>query len=234
MSNPELTKEIIEGAKSYYDETTNEHARYRSWEHCYGCFSKARNEKNNTDTDYLALQLAFYLASWGMYRGSSFLLKRDYKIFIPIVKLLLDKKYDSLLGIKCQNFDETNLDKLEELINLIKKELKSVRDSIKDKEYNTEISDTLVSKILLGTLGCIPAYDENLVKAVRKHEITTGILNRNSIQNLIAFYKDNSNDFENAIKTGNYSFKYENRIIAYPQMKLLDMGLWKIGKEIRN
>lgn len=46
----------------------------------------------------MSLQLAFYLASWGMYRGSSFLLQKDYRVHIPVVKELLQKKYDVLLG----------------------------------------------------------------------------------------------------------------------------------------
>ncbi|VEJ05791.1 Uncharacterised protein [Campylobacter lari] len=33
--------------------------------------------------------LSFYLASWGMYRGSSFLLRYDYKIYKTILEELL-------------------------------------------------------------------------------------------------------------------------------------------------
>ena len=42
----------------------------------------------NNDVDYLTLQLAFYLASWGMYRGSSELLQKDYLIHEPIVEII--------------------------------------------------------------------------------------------------------------------------------------------------
>ena len=75
----------------YNDLKTDENGRYRSWEHCYSHFIKARGNPN-ADYDYLSLQLAFYLASWGMYRGSSFLLQKDYRIHIPVVKEMIKRK----------------------------------------------------------------------------------------------------------------------------------------------
>ena len=87
---------IIESANSFYQELKqDEHGRFRSWEYCYSAFCDAR-EDADPDIDYLSLMLAFYLASWGMYRGSSFLLQKDYKVHIPVVKELLRKKYNIL------------------------------------------------------------------------------------------------------------------------------------------
>lgn len=57
--------------------------RFKSWEHCFMAFSDFNN-----NVDYLTLWLAFYLASWGMYRGSSELLQRDYLIHEPIVEII--------------------------------------------------------------------------------------------------------------------------------------------------
>ena len=61
----------------------NKNHRYLSWEHCYEAFGNPNNS-----IDYLALHLAFYLASWGMYRGSTELLQKDYKIHIPVVEYI--------------------------------------------------------------------------------------------------------------------------------------------------
>lgn len=61
---------IIKSSMEFYNDLkADENGRYRSWEHCYSHFIKARESKE-VDYDYLSLQLAFYLASWGMYRGS--------------------------------------------------------------------------------------------------------------------------------------------------------------------
>ena len=71
----EAIDELISAAQTFYDDArANENGRSRSWEHCYRVFRDARTDPS-PDYDYLSLHLAFYLASWGMYRGSSFLLE---------------------------------------------------------------------------------------------------------------------------------------------------------------
>ena len=109
---------IINSSKKFYECLNNdENCRYRSWEHCYSHFMRSRGQKN-VDYDYLSLQLSFYLASWGMYRGSSFLLQKDYKVHIPAVKELLNEKYDNLAGIKCVDFrKESNQELFKKSVN---------------------------------------------------------------------------------------------------------------------
>lgn len=78
-------------------------------EHCNNVFNekhvelmekrKSCHDLSDEDYDYLALHLSFYLASWGMYRGSSMLLSTDYKIHIPIVKELMKEEYEYLILI---------------------------------------------------------------------------------------------------------------------------------------
>ena len=92
VSSMDTVDLIIKSSTEFYNDLkVDENGRYRSWEHCYSHFIKARGSQE-IDYDYLSLQLAFYLASWGMYRGSSFLLQKDYKVHIPVVKELLNEK----------------------------------------------------------------------------------------------------------------------------------------------
>ena len=217
---------IIKSAITFYNELKKDgNGRYRSWEHCYKCFNDARTE-NTPDYDYLSLHLAFYLASWGMYRGSSFLLQKDYKIHIPVVKEILNSKYDSLFGLECKELkDEDNQKKLNELNTFLKAYYDGIRDSVKEKEINNEISSTLTTKILMGTFACVPAYDRYFIEGVKKQKVTTGSFNLNSLLKLVDFYENNREKFENARKSLTvYS-------LPYPQMKLLDMGFWQIGFE---
>lgn len=65
--------------------------RYLSWEHCFLHCKNHDAFSTEKDVDTASLHLAFYLASWGMYRGSSFLLWKDYRIHIPVVQELLSK-----------------------------------------------------------------------------------------------------------------------------------------------
>jgi len=69
-----------------------------SWSICHEEFQKA-SEQSNPNYDLLALHLGFYLASWGMYRGSSFLKALDYRIHYPAVKMMLEEQYRDLFAI---------------------------------------------------------------------------------------------------------------------------------------
>jgi len=59
--------------------------------------------RERRDPDGSALQLAFYLASWGMYRGSAFLLQKDCRIHRLAVREVLRPRYDSLLAFRASS-----------------------------------------------------------------------------------------------------------------------------------
>ncbi len=223
----EISEQVIQEATLFYNELKNDsNARYRSWEHCYYSFYMARNMEK-PDIDYLSLQLAFYLASWGMYRGSSFLLQKDYKIHIPVIEELLKSKYDILFGVECKLLFEPEIQELfQELSKYISEFYDSIRHSVKNEELKNALSSTLITKFLMGTMGCVPAYDRYFVTGIKTTKIATGNYNIRSIMQLAKFYEQYFDDFETARK------KFVVNDIIYPQMKLLDMGFWKIGIDI--
>ena len=182
------------------------------------------------DYDYLSLQLAFYLASWGMYRGSSFLLQKDYKVHVPVVEELLKPQYDCLFGLECVKLrDAETQNKLEELQTVIKIAYTDIRKSVKEKEVLHEVSNTLITKVLMGTLGCVPAFDRFFVEGVKALKVTMGFYDiKKSLLPLVDFYVNNRSKFED---TRNKMKVYD---LPYPQMKLLDMGFWQIGYETVN
>ncbi len=230
MNKKEPKDLIIESADYFYQELQNdEHGRYRSWEYCYSAFCDAREEPD-PDLDYLSLMLAFYLASWGMYRGSSFLLQKDYKVHIPVVKEILSKKYDVLVDAECKELEKEETRKLifYDLKNYMKEYYDPIRRTVSEKGLNNEVSDTLITKILMGTLACVPAYDRYFISGITAYKISTCNFNEKSLLKLIDFYKENYDDFEVArerMKVGKRS---------YPQMKMLDLGFWKIGFDLDN
>ena len=166
---------IIKSSTEFYNDLkSDENGRYRSWEHCYSRFIKARGS-NDVDYDYLSLQLAFYLASWGMYRGSSFLLQKDYKVHIPVVKELLSEKYDVLAGIKCVSFREkSNQQLLLDINSFLGLYYDKIRREVKEQELKNQLSFTLITKILMGTLGCVPAYDRYFIAGIKNQKVATG------------------------------------------------------------
>lgn len=215
---------ILESSVKFYDTLKkDENGRYRSWEHCYSNFINARDNKN-AELDYLSLQLAFYLASWGMYRGSSFLLQKDYKIHIPVVKELLKEEYDPLAGIDCVELKREENQRLLENINAFLDEYYSnIRDEVKNIKVRNQLSSTLITKILMGTLGCVSAYDRYFISGIKKQKVASGNYNMKSIGQLVDFYESNIVELENIRK----DMKVNG--MAYPQMKILDMAFWQIG-----
>ena len=230
----DTASKVADAAWRFYNERgTN--GRYRSWEYCYKVFHDARLKRRKGETldyDYLSLHLAFYLASWGMYRGSSFLLQQDYKIHEEAVEKILLEKYDLLQGIVCEELRKKCVHKL---LWHLRDELRQIYGSIRSDvvrqcakcEPKTNTSDILVSKILMGTLGCVPAYDNYFVKAVRKYDVSSGIFGKRSMNGLIMFYATNRLQFETVRK----NMRIPDTKLIYPQMKFLDMGFWQIGEE---
>lgn len=155
--------------------------RGNSWMHCHNAFvSYTGRNLSDSDFDYLALQLAFYLASWGMYRGSSFLLELDYKIHIPAVEIMMEEQYRDLFNMENPFVDPETAKKYKTLMfgkdGIYKrieahyldahKSITEQRRKDDQKKLNKKVryepgqeSDTLLTKILLGVYGCVPAYD---------------------------------------------------------------------------
>lgn len=222
----EAIDELITAAQTFYDDArANEKGRSRSWEHCYRVFRDARTDPS-PDCDYLSLHLAFYLASWGMYRGSSFLLQKDYKVHTPIVEEILKPEYDCLFGLACADLRKSEVQgSLEKLHKYIAKHLRPIRNEVAGREVASEVSPVLITKILMGTLGCVPAYDRFFVDGIKKYKVTTQEYSLESVRKLAKFYEEHNDRLEEARR----GMRTED--LVYPQMKLLDMGLWQIGFE---
>ena len=98
----------------------------------------------------------------------------------------------------------------------------------KNDEKRISPTDTLISKILLGTLCCCPAYDRYFLAGLKEKKMKYNTFDINSLNELFDFIGKNNNktEIESAqklieSKTGNY----------YPAMKVLDMYFWQIGYE---
>ena len=129
------------------------HGSYKSWEHCISYF----RQNSEIDLDTASLNVAFYLASWGMYRGGAPITKYDYLIHKPAISVLLEPDFKCLHGI-----DEIAPSHIRSIL------LAYDRLCQHYAEFNVKTPETLVTKILLGTLGCVPAYDRFLRESLTK------------------------------------------------------------------
>ena len=220
----EAIDELISAAQTFYDDArANENGRSRSWEHCYRVFRDARTDPS-PDYDYLSLHLAFYLASWGMYRGSCFILQKDYKVHTPIVEEILKPEYDCLFGVACTDVRNSDVwEQMKKLSDDIADHFDPIRDEVAGRKVASSVSPVLITKILMGTLGCVPAYDRFLVDGIKKYKVTTQEYSLDSVIRLVDFYEEHNDRLEEARR----GMRTED--LVYPQMKLLDMGFWQVG-----
>lgn len=222
----ELIDELISAAQTFYDDArANENGRSRSWEHCYRVFRDARNDPS-PDCDYLSLHLAFYLASWGMYRGSCFLLQKDYKVLVPVVEEILKSEYDCLFGLLCTDVRKLEVQAmLTNARDYIADYFDPIRKEVAGRERTSSVSPVLITKILMGTLGCVPAYDRFFQDGVATYKVTTQTYSLESVRKLAKFYEAHNDRLEEARR----GMRTDD--LTYPQMKLLDMGFWQVGFE---
>lgn len=220
----ELIDELINAAQTFYDDArANENGRSRSWEHCYRVFRDARTDPS-PDYDYLSLHLAFYLASWGMYRGSSFLLQKDYKVLSPVVEEILKPEYDCLFGLACADLRNSDAGaQVTELYKYIARHFHPIREQVAERKVATPVSQVLITKILLGTLGCVPAYDRFFGIGAKYLGLEKDTYQEKSLRELADFYEEHNDRLEEARRG------FEGDGLVYPQMKLLDMGFWQVG-----
>lgn len=212
---------------SYQEMLADPYHRYRSWEHCFSFFHRHYPFMSEDQLDAATLHLAFYLASWGMYRGSSKLLQKNYKVHTSILKIVSGEKYAPLTEI---DFDSTSsISQITPLIFDLVRELQQAYAGL-----DVSPTDTLVTKVLLGTLGCIPAYDRWFVDGVKlwgdalndSQNRITARLGRNSYLGLINFYRQHKQYILAAqALTAENGFKY-------PIMKLIDMYFWNLGYQM--
>lgn len=217
MTNePDISPEKLCGIiKCFFDaygiNVRDTNGRYFSWKHCFDAFADI-----NAGKDFLALHLGFYLASWGMYRGSSILLQKDYTIHKKAVEIV-KTHHANLYRVAAPSSDE---------ISAIYGELESV--------YTIDgrtPSDTLITKIMLGTLGCFPAFDRFFKAGARRvrfganvclpHFVTQNNIGKTA-EILSEYYRANKDCFEKcAAHTGD--------LAACTPMKFLDLGIWCVG-----
>lgn len=83
-------------------------------------------------------------------------------------------------------------------------------------------TDSLLTKILLGTVGCVPAYDRYFKKALADTGAAPQVFSAKSIRTLGNLYLDHEDEFEKLRK-------HCGSRIEYPAAKILDMCFFEYG-----
>lgn len=143
--------------------------RFASFDLCYGYFQTHRGSLT-IDMERSCLHLWSYLASWGMLRGSSKLLSDcSMKVMEDVVNYLstLKNPDDWELDLGLDASGAPDLVKSKRIIEIYKDLSKIIGDiSVNSVKVGVSATPTLVTKIMLGTLGCVPALDTYFCKAL--------------------------------------------------------------------
>jgi len=161
-----------------------------------------------------------------MYRGSSFLLQKDYKVLAPIVEKVLEPEYDCLFGLACTDVRNSDVwEQLKKLSDDIADHFDPIRNEVAGRKVVSSVSPVLITKILMGTLGCVPAYDRFFEEGAKYLGLEKKSYNEDSLRELADFYEAHNDRLEEARR----GMRTDDLI--YPQMKVLDMGFWQVGFE---
>jgi hypothetical protein len=212
-----MDKEVI---KRYFGKSNLED-RLWSWDDCFDAF------KEPLPDEELAFRLAFYLASWGMYRGSSGLLQKNHRVHLAAVEIIKSAKYNDL---RCSENKEVQVSNIDMVMNL-KDELTTHYGSIKysrggNDDLKIAATDTLISKIILGCFGCIPAYDQFFLKAGKLKGLKGKKINEKSLEQLFSYTFSLKNEL---LEIQSYILEKHDK--HYPIMKIVDVYFWQLGYE---
>jgi hypothetical protein len=191
----------------------NETHRYASFDYCYNHFHPS-NPKRKSDSEKSCFVLWGYLSSWGMLRGSSFLLKeRCVKSFEPIVQFIYgcDKNDWS---IDVDKYNDENVRRILDITQTLKKQLQGI---FKDEKSTTV---TLITKIMLGVFGFVPAFDSRFKKTFSGFTSVS----EKSLLRLRDIYQENQDVLD--LTQGKYQtlvFNKGEQSHPYTKAKIIDM-----------
>lgn len=191
--------------------------RYASFDYCFNYFQsfKKRNRINDlADKENLqqsCFQLGFYLASWGMLRGSSFLLEKSMRHLSKLIQEISNFD-ESIWDIDVDSYTDDN-------IQLLLKSKEKIKIALgKDKNA----SDTLTTKIMLGVFGNVPAFDNYF-----RNGFGFSYCGNSQLKKISKFYQIPGNKkiidkYNNKIFTFDFNTGKETEI-NYTRAKIVDM-----------
>jgi hypothetical protein len=160
--------------------------RFASFDYCFNHFQSFRKDGKVADIAAAenmllsCLHLGFYLASWGMFRGSSGLRSRSLKQFEPVVELIARTPED-VWAADAHCYSEAVCRSLVGTAKDIQQAL-----HYPDGAWPTK---TLATKIMLGVFGKVPAFDSRVVAGLRKTRLT-GRFGHRALRDIGRFYDE--------------------------------------------
>jgi hypothetical protein len=218
----------IEANLKNFLESRKPDERDASFDYCFNYFQSFRESgkigqlASSSNIEVSCLQLGFYLASWGMYRPNTGLLQKSVRYFVPVIEVIAGSEM-SLWEIDAHCYSESNIERLCELADRIRKTHKIPKPR--------EMSDILLTKIILGVFGSVPAFDTNFSLGCKLAGMC-GTFGRKALRQIGAFYQANAAVID-AYRVPTLDFvSGKDTERRYTRAKVIDMALYteKEGK----
>ena len=217
-----MTRTDIETLVNKFKTQSNPDDRYTSFDYCYNYFKTTKDLPK--DMEKSCLTLGFYLASWGMFRGSSFLLQKSAKHFQTTIEYIatLDK---SVWDIDVDNYDKKNI----QTIIKIYKDIKGLLI------LNGNADLTLITKVQLGVFGFIPAFDTyfcNTFRVISNGQCGFRKVNEKSLTLIKTFYEANKASID-SLSADTFTTEFstgQKTKLNYSKAKIIDMYGFTIGQ----
>jgi|SRR5579864_1998756 len=193
--------------------------RYTSFDYCYNHFQLHRERGVipelgvGPNMQLSCLHLGFYLASWGMLRASSALLQRSVKHYVPVIQVIAASPSE-VWNLDADCYTDANW-------GLVEETARQIRGALPDGA-----SDILITKIMLGVFGCVPAFDTYF-----KRGFGVWTFGRKALMRVAQFYRENANvidryrvptlEFDTGVETSR----------RYTRAKVIDMIFFVEGGE---
>jgi hypothetical protein len=194
--------------------------RDASFDYCFNYFQSFRERGllhelyNEDNMQTSCLQVAFYLASWGMLRGRAFLGQRSSHVYRDVVRTIATADH------RVWEVDVDQYDSLETRLLLMDFKQKLVHALGPENKP----TDTLVTKIMLGVFANVPAYDRYFRRAVG-----VGSFNEKSLLKLFDYYVTNKLSIDSqCIRTLDFHTGSETDRM-YTNAKIVDMAGFMAG-----
>lgn len=211
-----------EQARTYYSQSHGDaYPRLKAWDflwdyiHSVEEWMDLASDENIRNT---ALNIGFYLANWGMFRGSSELPNVNVRFFEDLSGHLFSEIPEEFWNLTLKDFTPKNMEDLGVFDEGVKK----------IKEFGggrVSWTQTLSTKLLLGVWGHCPARDRYFNQGAKKYKDETGNL---ATGNISVRYLMRLNALRQSESWTIPEFKTPkgNR---YPVGKVIDMAFFQYG-----
>lgn len=229
--------------------------RFASYDFCYNYFQQNKGQLSTPQNiEHSCYVLFSYLASWGMLRGSSQLLQCSPAALIKLIRHFDSIKDSPIWDWDVPDYADSNniqkiIDEYKQIENILasifsteestsynyedeaedKNEKKSNAAASTSNTTNSVPTDTLITKIMLGVFGVIPAFDtyfkktmRNIYKEGTKVSSPFSKCSKDALKCILDFYLSNKVVFD-AIKIIVHNFSGLATGRYYKIAKLIDM-----------